>query len=74
MTLQIDVDSVRADLHELRERFGGPDGARRLAWTPDWQAARAWFRDKLEVLPVTVDEDEAGNLWASLDGAGAAET
>ncbi len=73
MTLQIDVDSVLADLHELHERFGGPDGARRLAWSPDWQAARAWLRDKLEVLPVTVDEDEAGNLWASLDGSGAAE-
>ncbi len=42
MTLQIDVDvdAVLADLRELHERFGGPDGARRLAWSPDWLAAR----------------------------------
>ena len=75
MTLQIDVDvdAVLADLRELHERFGGPDGARRLAWSPDWLAARAWFREKLDGLPVTVEEDPAGNIWVTLPGAGSTD-
>ena len=44
--------SVLADLRELHERHGGPDGARRLAWSPDWQAAREWLLGKLAELPV----------------------
>jgi hydantoinase/carbamoylase family amidase len=69
VTLEVDTDRVLADLRELHERHGGPDGARRLAWSPDWQAAREWLRGKLDELPVTVDVDEAGNLWAELPGA-----
>jgi hydantoinase/carbamoylase family amidase len=68
MTLTIDVDLVLADLRELHARFGGPDGARRLAWTPEWQAARDWLLAKLEDLPVTVERDPAGNIWATLGG------
>lgn len=71
--MRVDVDAVLADLREIRERFGGPDGARRLAWTPDWLAARDWLRARLDELPVAVDQDEAGNIWASLPGAGEAE-
>jgi hydantoinase/carbamoylase family amidase len=73
MKLTIDVDGVLADLRDLHERFGGPDGARRLAWTPDWQAARDWLLAKLEDLPVTVERDPAGNIWATLPGAGDTE-
>ena len=69
MTLALDTDAVLADLAELHERFGGPAGARRLAWSEEWLGARAWLRGKLAELPVTVDEDEAGNLWAHLPGA-----
>ena len=70
MTLRIDADAVLADLAEIHERFGGPAGARRLAWSQDWRDARAWLRSKLAELPtVVVDEDEAGNLWAHLPGA-----
>jgi hydantoinase/carbamoylase family amidase len=63
-------DSARvvADLRELAARTGGPEGSRRLAWTPDWLQARAFFRESLATLPVEVDEDEAGNLWAVLPG------
>jgi N-carbamoyl-L-amino-acid hydrolase len=70
MTIAIDVDAVLADVREVHERFGGPDGARRLAWSPDWLEARTWLRGKLDELPVAVEEDPAGNLWASLPGAG----
>jgi hydantoinase/carbamoylase family amidase len=62
-------DQVVADLRALADRTGGPDGSRRLCWTPEWLAARALLRESLTTLPVEVDEDEAGNLWAVLRGA-----
>jgi N-carbamoyl-L-amino-acid hydrolase len=65
-----DPARVVADLRELANRTGGPEGSRRLAWTPDWLQARSFFRESLATLPgVEVDEDEAGNLWAVLPGA-----
>ena len=71
MNLVVDADRVLADLRELHERHGGPDGARRLAWSEDWLAAREWFRGKLDELDgITVDRDEAGNVWAELPGDG----
>jgi beta-ureidopropionase / N-carbamoyl-L-amino-acid hydrolase len=63
-----DPDRVIASLQELARRTGGPDGSRRLAWTPEWLEARALFRESFAGLPVEVDEDEAGNLWAVLRG------
>ena len=69
MTLVVDVDQVIADLDELAAASGGRfAGARRLAWSPDWLAAREWLQDKLRALPVTVERDVAGNLWAELPG------
>ncbi len=64
--LMVDVDRVLADLCELDALTGGPGGARRLAWSEDWLAARAFLLGKLGQLPVTIDRDEAGNLWAQL--------
>lgn len=61
-------ERVVADLRELAIRTGGPEGARRLCWTPDWVAARNFLRESLATLPVDVDVDEAGNLWAYLRG------
>lgn len=61
-------ERVVSDLRALADRTGGPDGSRRLAWTPEWLAARAMLRESLTTLPVDVDEDEAGNLWAVLRG------
>jgi hydantoinase/carbamoylase family amidase len=58
-----------ADLRELDRMTGGPDGARRVCWTDEWQTARAFLREKLaEIDGVEVDVDEAGNLWATLPG------
>jgi beta-ureidopropionase / N-carbamoyl-L-amino-acid hydrolase len=61
-------ERVIADLRALAERTGGPEGSRRLAWTPEWLEARAMFRESLATLPVQIDTDEAGNLWAVLRG------
>ncbi len=65
------VDSRRAveELKELAALTGGPDGARRVAWTDEWVKARDWLRGKLEEIDgVEVERDEAGNLWATAPG------
>jgi hydantoinase/carbamoylase family amidase len=66
-----DLDPARAvaDLRALRELTEDERGAQRVAWTDTWASARAWLRERLEPLPVAVDTDEAGNLWAVLPGA-----
>ncbi len=68
-TASYDADRVVADLRQLDARTGGPEGSRRLAWTPEWLEARAMLREELRTLPVEVDTDAAGNLWAVLPGA-----
>ncbi len=57
------------DLRALAELTGGPAGARRLCWTDEWENARGLLREALAELPVEVEVDEAGNLWARLAGA-----
>ncbi len=49
LSLMPDFDWERPlkDLHELAELTGGPDGARRLAWSEDWRGAREWLLGKL---------------------------
>jgi hydantoinase/carbamoylase family amidase len=66
---EFDWERPLADLHELRELTGGPDGARRLAWSEDWRKAREWLLGKLEPLGVEVERDAAGNLWATRAGS-----
>ena len=66
------VDARRAveELKELAELTGGPDGARRVAWTDEWTKAREWFRGKLEKIEgiTRIETDEAGNVWATAPG------
>ena len=57
-----------AELQELRSKTGTPAGAQRVCWTPTWAEARAWLQEKLAALPVEVETDQAGNLWATLRG------
>ena len=63
-----DASRVIADLRALAELTGGPDGARRVCWTDEWVRAPSSLRERLAELPVRVDVDEAGNVWAVLDG------
>ena len=64
----MDADRVIADLRELAQLTGGPDGARRVCWTDEWTKAREFVRSRLEELPVEIETDAAGNVWADLPG------
>jgi N-carbamoyl-L-amino-acid hydrolase len=55
-------------LRALADLTGGPGGARRLAWSDEWIEARGLVRSWLDELPVSVETDEAGNVWARLEG------
>ncbi|WP_433974370.1 Zn-dependent hydrolase [Tunturiibacter lichenicola] len=64
------ADPVRviSDLEELRALTADANGAQRVAWTPVWLEARAWFQKKLQGLPVEHHYDAAGNSWTTLPG------
>ena len=61
---------VVAMLRKLAELTSDEAGAQRVAWTDVWQRARAFLREQLRELPVTVRTDAAGNQWARLPGGG----
>jgi hydantoinase/carbamoylase family amidase len=68
--LRLDPQAVIADLDELATKSGGRfAGAKRLAWTPQWVEARSWLTSKLVDLGLDPARDQAGNLWARIDGA-----
>jgi hydantoinase/carbamoylase family amidase len=56
------------ELKDLRALTGNADGAQRVAFTETWDTARDWMAEKLSQLPVEVETDEAGNVWATLPG------
>jgi hydantoinase/carbamoylase family amidase len=67
--MPLDAGRAIADLRELDRLTGGPEGARRVCWTGEWRRARAFLRERLaEIDGVSVDQDEAANLWATLPG------
>jgi hydantoinase/carbamoylase family amidase len=67
--LRLDPRAVIADLDELADASGGRfAGAKRLAWTPQWLEARSWLTSKLNAIGLEPERDQAGNLWAHIDG------
>ena len=68
--VRLDPQAVIADLDELASKSGGRfAGAKRLAWTPQWLEARSWLTSKLADLGLEPERDQAGNLWARIEGA-----
>ena len=66
--MPVDLRRVISDLQELRALTADDFGAQRLAWSPVWLKARAWFQSKLEALAVEHHYDAAGNSWTTLRG------
>ena len=64
----VDAARVISDLRELQRRTGDEHGAQRLCWTDGWRDARVFLAEKLAELDLEPEVDEAGNLWARLEG------
>jgi len=64
----VDPKRVLQNLDELRALTSDEQGAQRVAWSPIWLKARAWFEEKLKDLPVEHHYDAAGNHWVTLSG------
>jgi N-carbamoyl-L-amino-acid hydrolase len=59
------------DLRELMRRTGDEHGAQRVAFTPTWREARAFLTEQLAEIGIEPQQDQVGNLWATLPGASA---
>ena len=66
--MSLDPKRTVAELKELRALTSDENGAQRVAFTDTWATAREWMRAKLNELPVDLQRDEAGNVWATLRG------
>ena len=69
MSARLEPGRVIADLRELQRRTGDEDGAQRVCWSDTWTEAREFLRELLAELEIEPEVDEAGNLWARLEGA-----
>lgn len=67
----VDPKRVLRDLNELRVLTSDELGAQRLAWSPVWLQARAWFAEKIKDLPLEDHYDATGNHWMTLQGESA---
>lgn len=56
------------ELKQLRALTGNADGEQRVAWTDTWVRGRDLLQETLAELPVTIEFDQANNLWATLKG------
>src|SRR5215216_662874 len=65
---QVDFHRAVEELRELDGLTGGPEGARRVAWTEEWVKARSWLKEKLDEIDCEIETDEAGNVWATAPG------
>ncbi len=68
MTTTLNPQRTLDELKELRALTGDENGAQRVAFTDVWTKTNAWYKQKLAELPVEVETDQAGNIWATLRG------
>lgn len=64
----VDPRRTIRELRDLAALTADERGAQRVAFTPVWQRARSWLRERFAGLPVEIHDDAAGNLWATLSG------
>jgi len=70
----VDAGRVVSNLEELRALTADEHGAQRVAWSPMWLKARAWFEEKLTAVSAATGAeledhyDAAGNHWVTLAG------
>jgi hydantoinase/carbamoylase family amidase len=67
--MSLDPSRTITELRELHALTGDARGAQRVCWTETWGRARDLLRERLSDLPVEIEVDAAGNMWATLAGA-----
>ena len=68
MQREVIAKNIVADLKELAALTSDAKGAQRVAWTPIYQKAAAWFKEKMQAAGAQVWVDAAGNSWAKFAG------
>jgi len=68
MDIEYTAAGVIADLQELAALTSDEKGAQRVAWTPVWDTAETWFKEKMTAEGATVTVDSAHNVWAKFAG------
>lgn len=64
-----DAKRTVAELKELRSLTGDENGAQRVAFTPMWDKARKFLREKAaSIRNLEAHQDAGGNLWFTLKG------
>jgi N-carbamoyl-L-amino-acid hydrolase len=64
----IDAGRVVAELRELHALTGTDAGAQRVCWTETWRRAQSLLAERLGELGLEPERDQAGNVWAYLEG------
>lgn len=68
MQREIIAKNIVADLKELAALTSNADGAQRIAWTPVYEKAADWFKEKMQSAGAETWVDAAGNSWAKFAG------
>lgn len=66
--LKAEARHVIRDLRELAALTSDANGAQRVAWTPMWDKAQDWFKEKMAAEGAEISEDAAHNVWAKIPG------
>jgi len=56
------------DLRDLAMLTSNEKGAQRVAWSPVWDDANAWFKEKMEAEGAEIFVDSACNIWGKIAG------
>lgn len=60
--------TVIRNLRELAALTSDESGAHRVAWTPVWDKALEWFKEKMEKEGAEITVDSAYNIFAKIPG------
>ena len=68
MQREVIAKKIISDLKELAALTSDANGAQRIAWTPVYQKAASWFKEKMQAAGAETWLDAAGNSWAKFAG------
>ncbi len=64
----VGAKGIIQDLRELASFTSDETGAHRVAWTPVWDKAQEWFKEKMKAEGAEITVDSANSVWAKIQG------